>query len=157
MFGEEIFIYPFVLCQVLHLTHVSECDSETCEEKNTCIKKHTHHTGSGIVYPIYHIYIYIQIFNNIFSPKYDWNSSLPIGSHRTPDTAPTFCRFRAGAPVVPRHKLPRYVVLSYDPPGRGHPTPGVRQWKVGWWAVRCYGSVTNRAYFHLRPFKWFNS
>lgn len=108
----------------LYLTHVSKCDWNMWRE-DTCIKKHIHHTGSGIVPYISYTSIQQHLLPEV------WLKQLP------PDTAPTFCRFRAGAPAVPRHKLPRYGVLSYDPPGRGHPTPcgrGDSEVWAWWWS-----------------------
>ena len=84
-----------------------------------------HHTGSGIV-----PYISYTSIQQHLLPKL-WLKHFP--SHRIPpDTGHRWQPFvRAGAPVVPRHKQPRYGVLSCDPPGRGPDT----RWEGWWWGV----------------------
>lgn len=78
--------------------------------------------------------IYIYKYATTSSPQIMTETApFPPGSHRTRHQR----YVRAGAPAVPRHKLPRYVVLSYDPPGRGHLIPGGRGdgevW-AWWWS-----------------------
>lgn len=105
----------------LYLTHVSECDWNMWRE-NTCIKKHIHHTASGIV---------------PYSSPRSMTETVPFPPHPTGHRTRHQPFVRAGAPAVPRHKLPRYGVLSYDPPGRGHPTPcgrGDSEVWAWWWS-----------------------